>query len=180
MTPAEQAKVLLPDMPDAVFDIWLGPLIEKGGWPFTSVRQSTVNTDWHQCLAGVSLQDLSTMRWLRCNAPFSLPALHPSSAVTILGICAAYVEGWPSTIPGMTQHQVGMLIRRLRALKDGRARESFFRSREYLERIGSLHTPVVLIQRPDGLKIMDGNHRAAALLSLLDSHFVPLDSWIGN
>ena len=80
----------------------------------------------------------------------------------------------------MSAPQVDQLLDHLRALKNGRARDSFFRSREFIQSAGRLYTPAVLVQEPQGYKIMDGNHRVAALFSLNASRQLHVDAWIGN
>jgi hypothetical protein len=64
-------------------------------------------------------------------------------------------------------------------IKGGKAKESFLRSRQFIERTGRLHRPVVLIWQGIGYQIMDGNHRIAALFSLgIDGLLI--DAWIGK
>lgn len=180
MNPKEQAQVMFPNMPDPVFDIWLAPLIETGGWPFTFLKQSTANTGWHRLLDGVSLESIARRVWTRHVIPCSLDAFDHMAIQTILGICAAHIPDWPAIIPNLSPDQVRNLLSILRGLKGGQASASFKRSRSYVYEHGKLHTPAVLLQEPSGLKIMDGNHRLAAMFSLPRYETRYIDAWIGK
>lgn len=180
MNPKEQARAMFPSMPDSVFLIWLAPLIESGGWPFTLLNQSTVNTGWQRLLDGVSLESIARRVWTRRFIPCSFDAFYHTAIQTILGICAAHIPGWPTNIPGLSPDQVCQLITILRGLKGGRASASFQRSLAYVNEHGNLHTPAVLLQEQGGLKIMDGNHRLAAIFSLPMSGTLCIDAWIGR
>ena len=180
MNPEEQARALFPSMPDSVFKIWLAPLIDTGGWPFTHLKQSTANTGWHRLLNGVSLESIARRVWTRQVIPCSFDAFDHSAIHTILGICAAHIPGWPTTIPYLSPDQVLNFITILRGLKGGLASASFQRSRAYVYEHGKLHTPAVLLQEPGGLIIMDGNHGLAAIFSLPMSETRCIDAWIGR
>jgi len=180
MSPKEQARVLFPKMPDSVYEIWLAPLIEMGGWPFTCLKQSTANTGWHRLLDGVSLESIAQRVWTREVIPCSFDAFNPTAIQTILGICAAHIPDWPPIIPKLSPDQVCNFLTMLRGLKGGQASASFQRSRSYAYAQGKLHTPAVLLQEPGGLKIMDGNHRLAAIFSLPMYETRCIDAWIGK
>ena len=171
---------MFPSMPDSVFNIWLAPHIATGGWPFQSVKQSTINTGWHRLLDGISLESIASRVWARQAIPCSLDPFTNSAIQTILGICAAHIPGWPNTIPGLSPNQVFKVITIFRGLKSGRAFDSFQRSRAYVDSHKKLHTPAVLLQEPCGLKIMDGNHRIAAIFSLSTADTLFIDAWIGK
>ena len=171
---------MFPLMPDSVFTIWLAPLIKNNGWPFTSLQQPTINTRWQHLLDGITLKSISLRKWARQEMPCSTDPFHHSSIQTILGICAAHIPGWSTNIPGLSADQVFHLITRLRGLKNGRAFDSFHRSRAYIKVYGNMHTPAILLQERGGLLIVDGNHRLAALFSLQMPDKLNIDAWIGR
>ena len=165
MTPLEQARSMFPKMPQEVFDLWLRPLIELDGWPFTSIYADTYGTVWFQYFVLEPIEMVAELSWERKMLPFSLRLFNPGSKTTIDWIISAHMSGIKTPVA---------------ELKNGKAGESFFRSRKFIEDTGRVHTPVVVWEDLGDFQILDGNHRIAAAHSLgLDESFF-LDTWIGK
>lgn len=165
MTPLEHAQSMFPKMPQEVFDLWLRPLIGDDEWPFSSIYDGTKGTVWFQYFWGESIRMVAQLSWERKKLPLSISLFSPESALTINEIIEAHMRGIESPIA---------------KIKNGKARESFHRSRKFIEQTGRLYTPVVLRGDFDDFQIVDGNHRIAAAFSLgLDESFL-FDTWIGH
>ena len=160
----KNAREMFPNMPEAVFGIWLAPLIEADGWPFSSKHTCTYGTVWNHYLDGYPIQAIMNLRWTRCQVERDIQDFEQCSQRRICWIIDAHVKGLRTPCSN---------------LKHGRARESFFRSRNYIAQTGKLHTPAVLMKTWAGVRIMDGNHRIAASFSLKLPHWFRLDSWVG-
>ena len=163
------ARRIMVNMPAEVFDIWLGSLIgkdgSKDGWPFIHAAQPTYGTRWHQYFDGHSIQTISNLRWHRERVLASPSLFGSNSRKRLQWIIDAHLHGLRTPCSN---------------LKEGKGRESFLRSRDFVARTGKLHTPAVLIKQAQGLQIMDGNHRLAAFFSLYARSSLSLDCWVGD
>lgn len=165
MTPLEHAQSMFPKMPPEVFDLWLRPFIEADGWPFSSINDDTKGTIWDQYFVGESIGMVAQLSWERKMLPLSISLFNPESEITINWIIEAHIYGVETPVA---------------KIKNGKAGESFFRSRKFIECAGRVHTPVVVRESSDDFQILDGNHRIAAAFSLsLDESFL-LDTWVGH
>ena len=162
MDATARARAMFPLMPAEVFDAWLAPLIVSDGWPFIT-EFCPPSGLWSQYLDGHSIQSIQRLGWQRQQLPACFTLFRPSARDIIKWIIAQHVHGHATPVA---------------RIKEGKGVESFFRSWQFVERTGGLHTPVVLIQQPDGYQIMDGNHRVAALFSVRNLP-ATLDAWIG-
>ncbi len=162
------AKKIMVKMPAEVFDGWLGSLIDEDGtrdeWPFKTAYAPTNGTIWRQYLDGHTIKTISDLAWKREQIPGVSALFNPSARERIKWIIDAHIHGRLTPVA---------------KLKEGKAGESFFRSREFIKRTGRLHTPPILIKQFQGYQIMDGNHRLAALFSIPNS-FAMLDCWVGH
>jgi hypothetical protein len=50
----------------------------------------------------------------------------------------------------------------------------------HIKRTRSLFTRIVLVRTGDSLRILDGNHRLAALFALGLQKDIPVESWLGE
>lgn len=165
MTPLEHAQSMFPKMPQDVFDLWLRPFIEEDGWPFSSINDDTKGTDWFQYFVGESIGMVAQLSWERKMLPLSISLFNPESVIMINEIIEAHMCGVEKPVA---------------KIKNGKAGESFFRSRKFIEHKGRVYAPVVVRESSDDFQILDGNHRIAAAFSLsLDEPFF-LDTWIGH
>jgi len=167
MTPRQQADVaiaraILTNMPNEVFDIYIQPLILSNGWPFRSLNSPTL-PPWLLYFDHHSIQTIGKLRWERHTMYFLLGLFHSSSQQRIVGIIDTHIRGLSTPFANITN-----------------GRQRFFRPRAYIARTGRMPVPVILMQDFGGLRILDGNHRLAALASLRNANSIVVDCWIGS
>lgn len=60
----EQAKEMLPYIPNEIFDNFLNALIDGDlGWPFNSVNDSLAGFQWLGIFDPLTLKEFSQLRW---------------------------------------------------------------------------------------------------------------------
>ena len=153
-------------MPDEVFAIYIEPLIQTHGWPSASLEAMPMSSEalrWFQMFDRQSIQTISQLSWKRHTARFSFTAFHPRSQQVIAAIIEHHSGGFHAAIANVAD-----------------TRAKFFRARDYIARTGRMPVPVVLQQDPMGLRILDGNHRLAAMASFPNSGDGIVDCWIGS
>ncbi len=156
------ARELLANMPDELFGLYMEPLIKEYGWPFTS-PESPTNMPWWQLFDGLPFKTICQLSWERKEFPFSFGLFHRYARTQILGLISTHIfciNNEYSSIPNTEAR--------------------FRRTRDFIARTGRMPVPVVLIQDPGGLRILDGNHRLAAMASLSNSINGVVDGWIGS
>jgi len=158
----EVARQLLANMPDEVFNLYIAPLIPSYGWPFQKL-ESPAEGHWLLAFDHRSLKELSQLSWERLDMPFSLTVFDPSSQDRITAIGDQHIRGMSTPFAHIEN-----------------ARERFFRARDYIARTGRMPVPVVLMWDWDGLRILDGNHRLAAMASFSNASACTVDCWIGR
>jgi hypothetical protein len=161
----EKAKSMFPNMPDEVFNLWLAPLIESDGWPFTSVYSSTRNTVWFQYFHSFPLQMVSDLLWYKSRILCPPKTLHKDSFDTLILLIDKYVMGNPTIVTNF---------------KKGKGKYIFDSLCAFIKRTGGIPTSVILIFHQGKYAIVDGNHRMAALYSLCLHFKTPVNAWIGN
>jgi hypothetical protein len=159
---AQIARQLLTNMPDEVFNLYIEPLIKLHGWPFHSVDSPTFGL-WFQMFDHHSLKTISELIWERQEITFSLRIFHRTSQDRIVGIVNTHVHGMNTPFANVIN-----------------AKARFDRCRTYIARTGRMPVPVVLMRDFGGLRILDGNHRLAAMASFSNSHIGIVDCWIGS
>lgn len=167
-SPSHEADVLRAasmygELPMEVGEGFFAPLIQDIGWPFRSIQDSLHGTDWHRILYPFTLEQFAQLRWCRRSFLLNKDLLHPVSQDDI------------NLVIRNLHEDIGALV--------GRDSEPSRRSFAY-HRSRVLHThdfcaPVTLAVTVNGIKILDGNHRVAALLNSGLAHTVQLDAWIG-
>jgi hypothetical protein len=158
---AQVARQLLHNMPDEVFELYMKPLIARYGWPYRSVDSPT-GENWFRRFDGHSLKTMSQLSWERREMPFSFDVFHPSSKERLALMVETHMRG-----------------RRTPFAQVMNAKARFFRCRDYIARTGQMPAPVILMKDPEGLRILDGNHRLAAMASFTNSGSGIVDCWIG-
>jgi hypothetical protein len=156
------ARNLLTNMPDELFSLYMEPLIEEYGWPFSS-QDSPTNMPWWQLFDGLQFRTICQLSWERSEIAFSLRLFHRYARTQILGLLQAHILG---------------INNEYASIPNTKAR--FHRARDFIARTGRMPVPVVLIQDPEGLRILDGNHRLAAMASSPNSSDGIVDCWIGS
>jgi hypothetical protein len=76
MTAIENAKSMLPLVPNEVFDGFFTPIIKDVGWPFSNINDHLVGTDWHRILYPLTLLDLHHLAWERQQILIDWDALY--------------------------------------------------------------------------------------------------------
>jgi hypothetical protein len=160
------ARKLLANMPDEVFAIYIEPLIQAHGWPFTSLEAMPTSPEalrWFQMFDRQSLQTISQLSWEKYVAKFSFEAFHPRSQDIIAALVKWHIGGVNTFAANIADSRV-----------------KFFSARSYIEKTGTFPVPVILQRDPLGLRILDGNHRLAAMASFPNSGDGIVDCWIGS
>jgi len=94
---------------------------------------------------------------------FLLAGFHPIAQRTISGLLDHHVRGIPTAYANV---------------KDTKAR--FASCRAFIAKTGRTPKPVILLEEWEGLRILDGNHRLAAMASLPNANECIVDCWIGT
>ena len=163
----EVAREFFASMPGEVFNIYIAPLIEGHGWPFDSTGQASNLFEarrWFQMFDRQRVETIRQLSWEKNRFSFDFTLFHPRSKQVI----AAIIE-----------HHLG--IRSHTAIANvADTRDKFFRARDYIARTGLMPVPVILQYDVTGtLRILDGNHRLAAMASFHNSEGGTVDAWIG-
>ena len=159
------AKSMFPNMPDEVFNLWLAPLIEPDGWPFTSIYSSTRNTVWFRYFHSFSLQMVSDLLWYKSRVLCPPERLHQESFNTLILLIDGYAM-CDSTI--------------ITNLKEGKGKQIFDSLCDFIKRTGRIPAPVILILHEGKYAIVDGNHRMAAFYNFGFHFKTPINAWIGK
>jgi hypothetical protein len=148
-----RARLSLPNMPEELFRQYMEPMIAEHGWPFYSLDSPTP-MPWLQLFDCHEVRTISELFWARREFKFSLGVFHRYARTQITGLLDAHVFGADneySTIPN--------------------TKARFHQARRYIADSGRMPVPVVLMKdandlRLSELRILDGNHRLAAMASL--------------
>lgn len=168
ISPSHEADVLraasmLNELPMEVGQGFLVPLIQDIGWPFHSVQDSLHGTDWHRILHPFTLEQFAQLRWCRKSFLLNKNYLHPVS-----------INDIELVVRNLTEN-----VWALAGRDPEPSRESFAYHRSRLLSTQDFCAPVTLALTPVGFKVLDGNHRIAALLDSGVSEIVDLDAWVG-
>src|SRR5258707_6309855 len=79
----ERARSLFTTMPSEVFDLWICPLIDSDGWPFSSVNDSLIGTEWDRFFIGRPLSFWATVEWRLLSLPMDESAYHPETVTRV-------------------------------------------------------------------------------------------------
>lgn len=131
----------LPNFPDQVIKDWLEPFAQDEGWPPTAER-------WINLLKDTNLNRWGSVRWQLKEQDFSSLALSPGCMLSLGALVRAYAAGEDNEYS--------------RVLGE-KGRERFRIQLHQLIDHGVFPSPPILVDHGEGLEIMDGNHRVAAL-----------------
>lgn len=164
MTDLEKAKSMLSNMPDEVFDAWLLPIIrDHNSWPYFDIFSPHPSLQWGQYFGLFTLNDISNCLWHRMCLTFDMGCLDPISKRTIYILIKNHVHNLETTV-------------RLN-VRDSKMRFNGFV--EFIKRTGSIPAPIIGINTDDGLRVLDGNHRLAALTYLGLRGQIQCITWVG-
>lgn len=114
-------------MPDELFSLYMEPLIEEHGWPFTS-PDSPTNMPWWQLFDGLPFKTICQLSWKRQEIAFSFGLFHRYAQTQISGLLMTHIRG---------------INTEYASIPNTAAR--FRRARDYIEHTGRMPVPVVLI-----------------------------------
>ena len=159
-----RAKRLLSKMPDDLFALYMKPLIAEHGFPFYASDTPT-HWPWTQLFDCHSFKTICELSWQRNEIAFSLEAFHRFSQKQIKELLRVHVFGEKTEYADIPNTEV-----------------RFWRARSYIAGTGRMPVPIVVMQDLDGggLRILDGNHRLAAMASLPNAAEGIVDCWIGT
>ena len=155
---------MLPNIPNDVFDFFILPCIDDIGWPFQSINDSLSGTDWFRILYPFSLSSFSKLTWKRSSLFLNKNILHPISCDDINLIILNKSTNILAFIPWDS--------------KSSRNRLAWLK--KHTQATGRFPTPITVAFTPWGLKILDGNHRVAAIFDLGIQNLTSIDAWIGK
>lgn len=164
MTPIEQAKAMLPNVPREVFDTYLGEMIIDLGWSSDIASNLKIFTQGFFKLGALSLYEIGQLRWHVSSLFLNKDILCPYSYSDIQLLIRDHVNGNETFMRW--------------SIAESKPR--FLWHMAYIKGTGHLFAPVVLVRTQSGLRILDGNHRIAALFSLEQQDKIPVDAWIGS
>lgn len=156
------ARQLLSNMPDELFDLYMESLIQEHGFPFSS-PDSPTNLPWWQLFDCHSFKTICDLSWERHEIAFSLAVFHPLSQQQIQGLLQTHILGVKTVFADIPNTEA-----------------RFRRARGYIASARRMPVPVVLMDSIGGLRILDGNHRLAAMASFADAESGIIDAWIGS
>jgi hypothetical protein len=152
-------------MPEEVFNIYIEPLIQWHGWPFSSLDEPTTpeTMRWVQMFDRQSIKTISQLSWERHKIPFVFGLFYPRSQDIIAALIKWHIGGVNTFAANIADSRV-----------------KFFSARAYIEKTGAFPVPVILQRDPLGLRILDGNHRLAAMASFPNANQGIVDCWVGS
>jgi hypothetical protein len=148
-------QALFPAMPQDVLNLWLGPGVDKYGWPFQSVSDSITDSEWSGFLLGRSLSFWSQVQWSLLALPLDPAIFHPDTISRIdwiIGNCAFGKETPTANLQNTKQR--------------------FWTATSFIRENSAMPQPLVVFFDECDFIILDGNHRLAAAVFLgLDKNF---------
>jgi len=153
-----------PTMPDEVFYDWLDPIIKVKGWPFKSIDDDLLITNYLYILGlDHSLRDWATCEWELRDIFIPSERFDQISMRTIYSIIGNCIHG-----------QVTMTTNVENTNERFRTCTAFFKKH------GNIPSPVVLSDTGNGLRIWDGNHRLAAVFHANPPIDIEIKAWVAT
>jgi hypothetical protein len=159
MTPRE----IFPYMPDEVFEMWLEPFIQQIGWPFTKITDDLSGTRWSIILGDNSLHDWNQLIWSRLDVEFTKIDFAIETREVIQSIIGHCVHGLPTRTANLPN-----------------TKQRFRACTEFVRLHSTIPKPILVISRNNKIKVIDGNHRIAALLHIGMPKGYRLPIWIAH
>jgi hypothetical protein len=143
----------LPGWPADVIDQWLLPYVLDCGFGWPPPSPLPPSNIWFRHLSNRPLSWWQQVEWEPRKLRITFDKLSPSDQHVILGIMKATYAGE---------------VNEYSKLEQSAARIA--RAREFVATHGTFPRPILVMRRHDGLAIIDGCHRAIALLTTPASH----------
>jgi len=159
----ENAKAMLPNIPDEIFDIWLSALIEEISWPFKQLTDPTIGTSWELHLGELTPGDFAKLVWNKDVLTMDTCVLEQFSKMAL------------QTFISKSSKKDG-------TIGNGYLKNSESRIRSHIsciERTERLFAPIILIKTLAGFCMLDGYHRMTAV-HLSQKPDIKIDAWIGE
>jgi hypothetical protein len=152
------------NVPSEVFEAFLVPLIGDVGWPFHTIHDSTRGTAWIRLLGELSLKEFSNLRWNIYTLSLNKDILDPVSYGDIQLLIRDHVQGIETPLRRYVMN----------------SKTRFLWHVKYIQGAGRLVAPIIMVVTFNGLRILDGIHRTAALFALGFHGKIPIKAWIGS
>lgn len=156
-------KALFPKMPDQVIEIWIAHGVDAYGWPFESVDQSLIGTTWDGFFGRRSLAFWANADWTLISLRVEEAIFHPDTVNRVRWIADNCTLGLKTPTTNVENTQ-----------------KRFWTAASFIRANGRLPCPVVATTSAEGIDIMDGNHRIAALVALGYDKTFSFPAWLGE
>jgi hypothetical protein len=151
-------------MPDEVFEMWIAHGLQHGlEWKFSPDSETAAGTDWEGFFGHKSLTFWRNADWTLTSIIPSPELFHLETKARVIAIIGWCVYG--KQTPTANVHD---------------SKNRFATFTEIIRKAGKLPCPVVGAKTGDGLEIVDGNHRLAAVVYLELANSLNLPIWIAH
>lgn len=160
------ARDCFPNMPDALFEMWIQPEINSNGWPFRGNETMVFHSTWSKYLRDLGPNFWRGVIWSRVSQtviPVSLEERAKNIANMLSKVGRKFVEtgvAEPTRVKDSPQ--------KVAALAD------------LSKSLGQIPKPLVCLVQGSEWWLMDGHHRLGALLMLGAQDSIPFDCWLGT
>lgn len=157
MTPRE----FFPKMPDAVYNMWLAPLVNEIGWPFSDHNTEFGDSRWKYLFGRIPISDWRSKDWHLIDLDWNNTPIDSMTVWLLDDIKKNCVAGSATMTAKVENTQM-----------------SFRTSVEFIHANRRLPKAVVAFFRSGRLEIVDGTHRMAALLYVGIPEGYKVPTWI--
>lgn len=151
MTDIDKAKMLLPDMPEEVFDLWIRHCISKNGWPYDSMHCSG-DVYWEGYFLNRPLPIIRNFKWERTSVRFCLSMFESSTQVFLDKLKRIHTNKSSPAIEGVAIPE------------DSKLR--YLSVKSFIEEKNEIPDSIILLSTPSGFEIFDGWHRLTAIYAM--------------
>lgn len=160
----QKAKSMLPNMPDEVFNTWLLPIIkDHNQWPYADVFSSHPSDQWEKYFAFFTLAQISSCYWTQIELTFDKSCIDSVSNQTIDVLISKHVHN----------------IDKIGNFNVRNSEKRFWAFVEFIKKTRNIPPPIIGLNTEDGLRVLDGNHRLAALTYLKLRGKIRCLTWVG-
>lgn len=160
----EKAKSFFPNMPGEVFDNWLLPIVrDHNSWPYRDFSSPHPSEQWRRYFGLFTIMDIHKCRWTVVNLTFDMGCLDPISN----GVVEILIENNVHHFDATEMFNVHNSKSRFDGLV------------AFIQGTGRVPAPIIGINTGSGLRVLDGNHRLAALTHLKLRGMGHCRTWVG-
>ncbi len=150
-------------MPDEVFEMWLEPIAEHYGWPFVKPDESKDGTKWAEVFGDHDLNYWVSVKWRFSEIAMTEKTFTDFTWFRLDSIINGCVEGIPTLFTGVAE-----------------SKERFRACADFIRNNGRIPGPIIVLDKGNGIEIVDGNHRIAALLHIGIPRGYNVPVWIAD